>query len=80
MLRCRNIGHQWQFNKKQNELLKQYYAANQLLVDCLKVGCEVTPTGREQILETLLLPTTRTSGGTPEKEVYLVTNSVLKLW
>jgi predicted NACHT family NTPase len=80
MLRYRNIGHQWQFTDKQKELLKQYYAANQLLVDCLKVPCEVTPTVREQILETLLLPITRTSGGASDTRVYLATGNVVKLW
>ncbi|NMG05384.1 NACHT domain-containing NTPase [Brasilonema sp. UFV-L1] len=62
MLSCCNIGHQWQFSEQQKKVLKQYYALNQLLVDCLKSGCEVTPLVREQILETLLLPVTRTSG------------------
>jgi hypothetical protein len=80
MLRYGNIGHQWQFNEKQKELLKQYYAANQLLVDCLKVPCEITPTVREQILETLLLPITRTSGGASDTRVYLATGNVVKLW
>ena len=58
----RNIGHQWQFSELQLEVFDQYYSANQLLVDCLKSGCEVTPTVREKIQETLLLPIARTSG------------------
>ena len=61
MLRYCNIGHQWQFSQQQKKLLKQYYAANQLLVDCLKSSCEVTAFVREQILETLLLPVSRKS-------------------
>lgn len=61
MLRDRNIGHQWQFSEQQKEVLQQYYAANQLLVDCLKNGCEVTTTVQEQIEETLLSPIARTS-------------------
>jgi hypothetical protein len=80
MLRCRNIGHQWQFSDKQKEVLKQYYAANELLVDCLKVPCEVTPTVREEISETLLLPITRTSDGASDTRVYLATGNVVKLW
>ncbi len=56
ILQCRNIGHQWQFSKQQKEVLQQYYAANQLLMDCLNSGCEVTSTVREKIEETLLLP------------------------
>jgi predicted NACHT family NTPase len=80
MLGYRNIGHQWQFSDKQKEALKQYYAANQLLVDCLKVACEVSPTVREQISETLLLPITRTSGDASDTNVYLATGNVVKLW
>ena len=64
MLECRNIGHQWQFSEHQKEVLKQYYTANQSLVDCLKSECEVSPTVRDQILETLLLPIAKTSGFT----------------
>ncbi len=56
MLRDRNIGHQWQFSEQQKELLKQYYAAKHLLVDCLNNRIEVTATVREKIEETLLLP------------------------
>ena len=62
MLQYRNIGHQWQFSEQQKEVVKQYYAANQLLVDCLKRSLELTPTVREQIEETLLLPIARKSG------------------
>ncbi|KAB8335210.1 NACHT domain-containing NTPase [Scytonema tolypothrichoides VB-61278] len=61
MLRCCNIGHQWQFSEQHKKVLKQYYVLNQLLVDCLKSGCEVTPFVRDQILATLLLPVTKTS-------------------
>ena len=57
MLRIRNIGHQWQFSEQQKEALKQYYAVNQLLINCLKSGCEVTPVVQENIWETLLVPT-----------------------
>jgi predicted NACHT family NTPase len=51
-----NIGHDWQFSAQQKELLKQYYNANKLLVDCLNSGCDVSPEVRQQIEETLLLP------------------------
>lgn len=49
------IGHDLQFSEQQKELLKQYYDANKLLIDCIykaKVATEV----REEILETLFLP------------------------
>ena len=39
-------------------VLQSYYAANQLLVDCLNSNCEVTPSIREEIEASLLLPQT----------------------
>jgi predicted NACHT family NTPase len=56
MIHHRDFGHVWQFNERQKFLLKQYYDANQLLVDCLKSGCYVTNTLRQEIEETMLLP------------------------
>jgi len=56
ILRYRNINYQWQFSNQQQEVLKQYYAAKQLLLDCLNSGCEVSSNLREWIEETLLLP------------------------
>jgi hypothetical protein len=61
IVRCRNIGHQWQFSEQRKEILKQYYIANELLVDCLKSAYKVTPTLSENILATLLLPSPKTS-------------------
>ncbi|OYD92647.1 histidine kinase [Nostoc sp. 'Peltigera membranacea cyanobiont' 210A] len=57
IIRCRNIGHQWHFSEQQKEILKQYYTASQLLVDCLNSACKATPTIPESLLATLLLPT-----------------------
>jgi predicted NACHT family NTPase len=56
MLKYCNIGHDWQFSAQEKEVLKQYYDANKLLVDCLNSGCNVTPKVRQKIEETLLLP------------------------
>ncbi|NES00296.1 MAG: NACHT domain-containing NTPase, partial [Symploca sp. SIO1B1] len=56
MIEHRNIGHDWQFNEQQQELLKQYYDANQLLVDCLNSDCYVSQEVRQEIEDTLLLP------------------------
>jgi len=56
MIQHRNIGHDWQFSRKQRELLKQYYAANRLLVDCLNSGCYMSRKVREEIEGTLFLP------------------------
>lgn len=52
----RNINHPWQFSPEQEQVLKRYYDANQLLVDCLNSNCEVTETIRQEIEATLLLP------------------------
>jgi predicted NACHT family NTPase len=56
MIEHRNIGHNWQFSKEQRELLKQYYHANKLLIDCLNNASNVTPAVRSHIEDTLLLP------------------------
>ncbi|MBE9127324.1 MULTISPECIES: NACHT domain-containing protein [unclassified Coleofasciculus] len=56
MIQYRNIGHDWQFSNKQKEVIKQYYDANKLLVDCLNSTGTVTPAVREEIEDTLLLP------------------------
>jgi predicted NACHT family NTPase len=56
MIKHRNIGYDWRFSDQQKQLLKQYYDANKLLVDCLNSASNVTPTVRSHIEETLLLP------------------------
>lgn len=51
------IGQKWQFEPHEQELLKQYYDANQLLVECLNCdGSLMNPDLRQQIENTLLLP------------------------
>ncbi|WGV27439.1 NACHT domain-containing protein [Halotia branconii] len=55
IIKYRNIGHDWQFNQQQIELLHQYYDANKLLVDCLNCAVNITPLIRQEIEETLLL-------------------------
>lgn len=52
----RNIQHQWHFSPQQQQTLRRYYAANQLLIDCLNSNCEVTDAVRQEIEATLLLP------------------------
>ena len=56
MIEHRNIGHDWQFSDEQKDLLKQYYDANKLLVDCLNSDCYVSREVRQEIEDTLLLP------------------------
>ncbi|MFB8788003.1 MAG: NACHT domain-containing protein [Potamolinea sp.] len=55
MFEHRNIGHNWQFNDEQRQLLQQYYEANKLLVDCLNSDCYVSREVRQEIEDTLLL-------------------------
>ncbi|MHC5862835.1 NACHT domain-containing protein, partial [Nostoc sp.] len=52
----RNIQHHWHFSPKQQQVLQQYYDANQLLIDCLNSNCEVTGVVRQEIEASLLLP------------------------
>ncbi|MEH1819418.1 MAG: NTPase (NACHT family), partial [Nostoc sp.] len=52
----RNIQHQWHFSPQQQQVLQQYYDANQLLLDCLNSNCEVTGVVRQEIEASLLLP------------------------
>ena len=61
MIKYRNLGHKWEFNQEQVDLLNQYLTANQLLVDCLNSECYVNREVREDIENTLLLPKKATS-------------------
>ncbi|GBO55300.1 hypothetical protein APA_3350 [Pseudanabaena sp. lw0831] len=56
LIEHRNIGHDWQFTYNQREKLQQYYEANCLLVECLKSDCYVCRETRQEIEESLLLP------------------------
>ena len=51
------IGYDLHLGQEEKEIVKQYYDAHHLLVECLNSeGCEVTIAVRQQIEETLLLP------------------------
>ncbi|PPS43409.1 NACHT domain-containing NTPase [Chroococcidiopsis sp. TS-821] len=52
----RDFGYDWQFSSQQMETLKQYYDANQLLIDCLNNSCCVSNRVRQEIQDNLLLP------------------------
>lgn len=53
----RDIRHSLDyFRNEQWELLKRYYDANKLLVDCLNSACTVSKTVRQEIENTLFLP------------------------
>ncbi len=51
-----NIQHHWHFSSEQQQVLQQYYDANQLLIDCLNSNCKVTDVVRQKIEASLLLP------------------------
>jgi predicted NACHT family NTPase len=55
MIKYRNIGHTWLFNKEQIKLLKQYYEANKLLLECLAIS-NVSVEVRSHIEDNLFLP------------------------
>ncbi|WP_293351716.1 MULTISPECIES: NACHT domain-containing NTPase [unclassified Microcoleus] len=56
MIKYRRLGCDWQFSKQQIEMLKEYYEANNFLLDCLDSDCYVSRSVREEIEENLLLP------------------------
>ena len=56
MMEYRNLGHDWQFTYQQEELLKEYFYGNKLLIDCLKRATFVSKEVRDRIEATLLLP------------------------
>jgi hypothetical protein len=59
IIEYRNVGHDWQFTEEQREKLYQYYEANKLLVKCLNSDCYVSRKTRQEIEESLLMPTKR---------------------
>ena len=52
----KDIEQIWKFTKTQDQLLKKYYIANKLLVECLNSDSEISSEVREEIESTLLLP------------------------
>ncbi|MGI0491748.1 NACHT domain-containing protein [Alkalinema pantanalense CENA528] len=56
MIVHRNLGYDWQFTPEERQLLRQYYDANLLLVQCLNSDCYVSRAVRLEIEETVLLP------------------------
>src|SRR5919199_3211498 len=53
LVEYRQIGHGWQLTDLQVEVLKHYYQANQLLVDCLNSDCRYSSVIRADIEATL---------------------------
>jgi len=55
LIKARNIGHNWEFTADQKKVLQQYYDANKLLIDCLKLS-KISPESRRSIENSLFLP------------------------
>jgi predicted NACHT family NTPase len=54
LIEHRNIGHEWHLGEATLQQIEQYGDANKLLVDCLNSNCQLTPTVRQEVEETLL--------------------------
>ncbi|HEY9727004.1 MAG TPA: NACHT domain-containing NTPase [Chroococcales cyanobacterium] len=61
LIEYRQIGHDWQLTPAQLEGIKQYYQANQLLVDCLTSGCRCSSDVRADIEAALLVRSKQTA-------------------
>jgi predicted NACHT family NTPase len=56
IIKYRNVGHEWQFTELQEQSLKQYYQANQFLVQLLNIPGAASDSVRQEIQNNLLLP------------------------
>ena len=52
----RDMGHEWRFTNTQTDLLKKYYSANLLLLDCMNAVRGLTNKTRHHIENMMLLP------------------------
>jgi predicted NACHT family NTPase len=57
--RCRDVGHDWNLTADELTMLRNYYAANELLFACLSGDCYLSREVREEILQSALLPLDR---------------------
>ncbi|MEP0885712.1 NACHT domain-containing protein [Trichocoleus sp. ST-U3] len=73
MMTHREMDFTWQYDQ-QRVLLRQYYDANQLLVDCLNSSCNVTDEVKKEIEETLLLPIDEINKRQQQRQVANVTD------
>lgn len=51
-----NIGYDWNFNPHQRSILKKYYNANIMIMECLNSDCYLTVELREEIKKNLFAP------------------------
>lgn len=57
LIKYRNIGHNWQFNKQEFKLIRKYFNANKLIIDCLK-DCVNNQT-KQEVERELFMPITQ---------------------
>ncbi|MBE8967518.1 hypothetical protein IQ277_15015 [Nostocales cyanobacterium LEGE 12452] len=50
-----NLGHEWQFDTEDKELLEKYYAVGQLLINGL-TNCSINSQAKSRIEALLFLP------------------------
>ena len=50
-----DIGHEWKFTSQRAEVLRQYYRANILLIECMRVARSLTTRTRQFVEDTMLL-------------------------
>jgi predicted NACHT family NTPase len=55
-LKFRNLRNDWNFNGDQKKMLRRYYDSNLLLMNCINQDCYVSRDVRQEIEDTLLLP------------------------
>ena len=56
MIEYRDIGHDWQFTEEEKTIFKEYYYANQLLIECLNVNYSEKDCFWQEITESVFLP------------------------
>jgi predicted NACHT family NTPase len=56
IIRCRNVGHNWNFDERQTSLLRKYYDTNELLISCVDESYSLEEQIKWKIKNMLLLP------------------------
>ncbi len=56
MIQHRDIGHDWNFSKDQQQKLNRYLQANRLLIQCMDEAPTLTTATRERLKDQMLLP------------------------
>ncbi|HEY9800448.1 MAG TPA: NACHT domain-containing NTPase [Leptolyngbyaceae cyanobacterium] len=57
LIKYRKIGHDWQFNEPESKLIRKYFNANKLIIDCLKYY--VNKQIKQEVERELFMPITK---------------------